>query len=401
MPDFHIYVLEPRGLNSPVVQDALALIDEVNGPVKVHWMDWLIPDPDHLQPFDDHAEMKGKKLPSEFGWRRFGYYSLNQINEDARYSQKLRTPHRLADFKEDIFDLRDRMEKVADDFYATTGADRNNSMVVMLTNWANPNNFFAVPDLFGRQCGFIQINHFVTHRMAAPHLPIAYELISMGIRHFAFSNLPIFLKHLHLESIGCMNDFYGRVEEMNRKLRSADICDTCLQRIREADVPFGVMQQLMEVFEKVRSYQLNLRNVLLEFTRPRITLGQQIRIEDTGAQVPLSPKEKAIYVLFASHPQGIPISHLPDYEEELFQIYSRYYTGTSGEDIQSIHQTIRTTVHRLCYNESGDLSQAVSKINRKLVGVLGELVATDYQIQGPNGEAKRIAAAESHLEITF
>ena len=400
MPDFHIYVLEPRGLNSPVVQDALALIQEVQGPVKVHWRDWLIPNPDRVEPFDDHTKTTGKKLPSEFAGdleRDAICFSL----EDARYSQKLRTPHRLADFREDIFDLRDRMEKVADDFYATTGADRSNSMVVMLTNVANPNNFFAVPDLFGKQVGFIQINHFVTHRMAAPHLPIAYELISMGIRHYAFSTLPIFLKHLHLESIGCMNDFYGRVEEMNRKLRSADICDTCLQRIREAEVPFGVMQQLMEVFEKVRSYQLNLRNVLLEFTRPRITLGHQIRIEDTGAQVPLSPKEKAIYLLFASHPQGIPISHLPDYEEELFQIYSRYYTGTSGEDIQSSHLTIRTTVHRLCYNESGDLSQAISKINRKLVSVLGELVAKNYQIQGPNGEAKLIAAAETHLEITF
>jgi len=186
---------------------------------------------------------------------------------------------------------------------------------------------------------------------------------------------------------------------MNRKLRSADICDTCLRRIREADLPFGVMRQLMEVFEKVRSYQLNLRNVLLDFTRPRITLGHQIRIEDTGAQVPLSPKEKAIYVLFASHPQGIPISHLPDYEEELFQVYSKFYTGTSGEDIQASHLMIRSTVRRLCYNESGDLSQAISRINRKLVSVLGELMATNYQIQGPNGEAKRIAAAESHMEI--
>jgi len=26
-------------------------------------------------------------------------------------------------------------------------------------------------------------------------------------------------------------------------------------------------------------------------------------------------------------------------------------------------------------------------------------MATNYQIQGPNGEAKRIAAAESHMEI--
>ena len=398
MPDFQIYVLEPRGLNSPVVQDALALIQEVQGPVKVHWIDWLIPDPDHVEPFDDHAETKGKKLPAEFGEDMISS-SLHESREEVLFNRKFRTPHRLANFQEDIFDLRDRMEKVADDFYATTGADRANSMVVMLTNVANPNNFFAVPDLFGKQCGFIQINHFVTHRMAAPHLPIAYELICMGIRHFAFSNLEVFLHHLHMESIGCMNDFYGRVEEMNRKLRSADICDTCLRRIREADVPFSVMRQLMEVFEKVRSYQLNLRNVLLEFTRPRITLGHHIRIEDTGAQVPLSPKEKAIYVLFASHPQGIPISHLPDYEEELFEVYSRYYTGTSGEDIQSSHLTIRTTVRRLCYNESGDLSQAISRINRKLVSVLGELVATNYQIQGPNGEAKRIAAAESHLEI--
>jgi len=128
MPDFQIFVLEPRGLNSPVVQDALALIQEVEGPVKVQWVDWLIPDPDHVEPFDDHAETKGKKLPTEFG----GYmasYSLPHSREDASFNRKLRTPHRLADFKEDIFDLRDRMEKVADDFYSTTGADRANSMV--------------------------------------------------------------------------------------------------------------------------------------------------------------------------------------------------------------------------------------------------------------------------------
>lgn len=405
MQSFIVHVLEQRGLNSPVVQSALNLIQQIEGPVTFRYHEWTMPGVERAKNID---QMQNKVRGRHTFARSWGYDSIHEeyvasrqrkasyslLEPRGTYNGKPLRPDPYSWVTEGTEDLKRRLDYITDDFYTATGADRSNSMVVIFTYENNENNYFAVPDLFGKQWAFIQSNHQVTHLMAAPHLPVAYELIAMPLRHFAFGDLRTFLDYLHMdESIGCMNDFYANLKEMERKLKSADICDRCINRIKEVNVPFALLRQTRDGFEKIRGYQQNLSNLLNEFELPHLELGYHLKVTNTGTLIHLAPKELSVYAFFAEFPGGIPLTHIPDHINRLNYWYLRFYTGTMDDP-----QAVDRTVHRLAYNEDNDLSQTISKLNRKIRSAMANLGNADpYLISGPNGLSKRIDAAQHNL----
>jgi len=401
MQSFTVHVLEQRGLNSPVVQSALDLIQQINGPVTFRYHEWTMPGVEHARDISEQLNrVKGRYLFAEnWGYPRI-QKELNRVRERTSTA-----PFHIKDHSyvmpdpyswviEGTEDLKRRLDYITDDFYTATGADRSNSMVVIFTYENNENNYFAVPDLFGKQWAFIQSNHQVTHLMAAPHLPVAYELLAMPLRHFAFGDLKTFLEHLHIdESIGCMNDFYANLEEMERKLKSADICTRCVNRIKEVGVPYALLRQTRDGFEKIRGFQQNLANLLDAFELPQLELGYHLKVANTGTLIHLAPKELSVYAFFAEFPNGIPLTHVPDHINRLRHWYLRFYTGTMDD-----RGAIDRTVERLAKNEDNDLSQTISKLNKKIKTAMANLGNADpYLISGPNGHAKKITAAQHNL----
>lgn len=403
MQSFTVHVLEQRGLNSPVVQSALDLIQQIEGPVVFRHHEWTMSGAEEVEPINKRlSRVKGRKnFAQNWGDDQFlkADYSVNSSEREEffRKDERVIFPDPYSWVSEGTKALKSRLEAIAVDFYTATGADRSNSIVVILTNENNENNYFAVPDLFGKQWAFIQSNHQVTHLMAAPHLPIAYELLTMPLRHFAFGDLNTFLNHLHVdESIGCMNDFYGNLNEMERKLKSADICDECIEHIKKVGVPYPLLRQTRDGLEKIRVYQQNLGNLLNEFDLPRLELGYHLKVSNTGSLIQLAPKELAIYAFFAEFPDGLPLTYAPDHIARLRHWYLRFYTGTMDDP-----QVIDRTVLRLANNEDDDLSQTISKLNRKIRLAMVNLGdAKPYLIAGPNGGSKKIIAAGSDL-VTF
>jgi len=403
MQSFTVHVLEQRGLNSPAVQSALNLIQQIDGPVVFRHHEWTMSGAEEVKPINKRlTKVKGRKNFAQ-NWGEHQLlkvdYSVNSSEREELYhkDEQVIFPDPYSWVSEGTIALKSRLEAIAVDFYTATGADRSNSIVVILTNENNENNYFAVPDLFGKQWAFIQSNHQVTYLMAAPHLPIAYELLTMPLRHFAFGDLTTFLEHLHVdESIGCMNDFYGNLSEMERKLKSADICDQCIERIKKVGVPYALLRQTRDGLEKIRVYQQNLGNLLNEFDLPRLELGYHLKVSNTGSLIQLAPKELAIYAFFAEFPDGLPLTHVNDHNGRLRHWYLRFYTGSMDDP-----QAIDRTVQRLANNEDDDLSQTISKLNRKIREAMVNLGdARPYLIAGPNGGSKKIIAAGSDL-VTF
>jgi len=401
MQSFTVHVLEQRGLNSPVVQSALNLINQVDGPVTFRYHEWTMTGATAVTPIKNRlTRVKGRKNFAE-NWGRYSHSMMkieaSVIEEPFLIDAKEIFPDPYSWVSEGTLALRGRLDAIADDFYTATGADRSNSIVVILTTENNENNYFAVPDLFGKQWAFIQSNHQVTHLMAAPHLPVAYELLAMPLRHFAFGDLETFLTYLHVdESIGCMNDFYADLSEMERKLKSADICDRCIERIKEVEVPYALLRQTRDGFEKIRVYQQNLANLLHAFELPRLELGYHLKVSNTGSLIQLAPKELAVYAFFAEFRNGLPLTHVPDHIDRLRHWYLRFYTGTMDD-----RRAVDRTVNRLALNEDDDLSQTISKLNKKIRLAMVNLGdSKPYLIAGPNGGSKRIIAAAREL-VTF
>lgn len=134
----------------------------------------------------------------------------------------------------------------------------------------------------------------------------------------------------------------------------------------------------------------------------RLEVGYRLVVQPGKREMALAPKERALYQFFLLHPEGVIFSHLPDYFDELTALYLRFYTGSS-DDRDSPRSVAERVIRKLAFDIDGDRSQTVSKINRKVRTVLQGMTDNplDFCIVGPNGGAKRVAAASDRRCIQW
>lgn len=100
-------------------------------------------------------------------------------------------------------------------------------------------------------------------------------------------------------------------------------------------------------------------------------------------KIKLSPLDKAIYLLFLRHPEGINFSYLPDYREELMETYKKLMnyrtTASMWKSIEDVTDPTKNSINEKC-----------ARIRRAFIDILGNYLASSYYITGNRGEKKRI-----------
>lgn len=106
--------------------------------------------------------------------------------------------------------------------------------------------------------------------------------------------------------------------------------------------------------------------------------------------IKLSPLDKAIYLLFLRHPEGINFSYLPDYREELMGIYKKLMnyrtTASMRKSVEDVTDPTKNSINEKC-----------ARIRRAFIDVLGNYLASTYYITGSRGEAKKIVLDRSFV----
>lgn len=106
--------------------------------------------------------------------------------------------------------------------------------------------------------------------------------------------------------------------------------------------------------------------------------------EVTEQEIRLSPLDKAVYLLFLRHEEGINFSFLPDYRKELMEIYrSLMNYRTTAAMQKSINDVTDPT--------NNSINEKCARIRRAFVSALGEVKAGEFYIAGLRGEEKKIA----------
>ena len=100
-------------------------------------------------------------------------------------------------------------------------------------------------------------------------------------------------------------------------------------------------------------------------------------------EIKLRPLEKALYRLYLDHPEGIGLSFLCDYREELNNIYKQI---SSIGDLEEMKARIDDIVNVT----KSSAVEKISKIKAAFVKAIGEELAKNYYIQGGNGEVKKV-----------
>ena len=109
-------------------------------------------------------------------------------------------------------------------------------------------------------------------------------------------------------------------------------------------------------------------------------------------QIKLTPLEKTLYMLYLFHPEGIEITSLCDYKNEMYHIYT--HISKSG-DINEM----KSRIDDLANVTTESASQKISKIKTKFEDVIGSELAKNYYIKGEKSEVRKIDINRKLVEV--
>lgn len=266
-------------------------------------------------------------------------------------------------------------------------------LVVILSDKANDRNWFGGISDDGRNV-FVHTGYWDYYFDSSIDFryPVAYEVISWVLRSVAYESPRQMFERVHHTTIGCYMDLCTNKKDVLMKMRTADICPSCMQDIAERDLSSALVSQCIETMEGIRR-SMTFRERFEIVNRPsRLEIrGEMKRIHllDLGGEkVPLNPKERAVYLLFLKHEAGIRLANLQDHAEELAGYYRRFSIDSEPEKIEE-------AIQRLVNPLENNLSEVLSRIRRKFRDAVGQKMAAFYCIDGPSGSEKRISLDRS------
>lgn len=261
-------------------------------------------------------------------------------------------------------------------------------IVVLLTDIANDKNWFGAVSPSMKNF-FIQTSnweHFFGNGIDI-RFPIAYEVIIWVMRYYMFPNNEAVLKSIHKNPIGCIMDFCQDKSQIILKMRTADVCNQCMNHFVTRDVSILYSQQFFDILEGIRkSMTFRGRSVILHKPSALEIKGrtQKIFFADLGGlELRLNPKEKALFLLFLNYPEGLILNELQDYKEEITASYSSFCNHTDND---AIKQSISNLINPM----EQDRDIVLSRINKKIKDTVGEILMDFYTIKGERGERKKI-----------
>ena len=261
----------------------------------------------------------------------------------------------------------------------------NNEFVILLTDIANKQNWFAALDERMPYNGFIHTADWDFYIDCSPAFPIAYEVIALTLQKHMFDGLYDLRTKVHETPIGCVNDMCIHKREIILKLRTGDVCKDCIEKA-EGNMSLHEMHHALQLLSSLRENMLFSQNLKRFSPLSKLKISSQNKIfltDFNNMEIKLRPLEKALYFLFLRHPNGIYHSSLSEHRDELYEIYGSI--ATMG-DLHEMRSRIDDMVNAL--NDSA--SQKMSRIKRVFEEAIGPDLAVHYYIKGEPGQKKKI-----------
>ena len=122
----------------------------------------------------------------------------------------------------------------------------------------------------------------------------------------------------------------------------------------------------------------------IKVSRLTISKDYTILLTDYQKEVKMEPIVKAIYLLFLKHPEGISFKYLPDYRNELADIYQKIKPlGLTERAIRSIEDVTNPLLN--------SINEKCSRIRAAFQREVDATLLEQYVIIGKSGEAEKIA----------
>jgi hypothetical protein len=267
--------------------------------------------------------------------------------------------------------------------------------IILLTDHTNEYGWFTAGDPKGHRNIFVHTAFWEQYTGSNHRYPVAYHVVAAVLKKLTFSDYSDLNAHLHQEARGCINDFCADKKKISLKLRTADICTSCMELLDQRKVDKAVIGQVIAVIEGIRKQMLFKSRWKLSPKPLKIYIkGETKRIifpELGNLEVKLTPLEKTLFLLFLAHPEGIRLVDLSDFRPELKRIYQGLYIGSNPG-------LIALNIDTLTDPLNNSASEKLSRIKSKFISSLGADLAAIYYPRGKNAEPKKIELKRELVE---
>ena len=162
------------------------------------------------------------------------------------------------------------------------------------------------------------------------------------------------------------------------------------RNIKTQDLYNSLIEEVKHKVQKLKEYGLSEKDIasLLRSEQPLLQLTvskcYKIFLGEKRTEVCMEPLVKAVYLLFLKHPEGIMFKYLPDYREELMQIYVRLKpNGLSDRALHSIEDVTNPQLN--------SINEKCARIRGAFLTQFDDYIAQHYYITGGRGAAKKIS----------
>ena len=281
------------------------------------------------------------------------------------------------------------------DYYRNTHSIPQEDFVVLLTMRRNALNWFSHQQ---DKNVFVHTGDWDYYTNANPKYPIAYQVLENVMQSLmTIDSINIPNECIHSDTRGCMNDFCQNKDQILLKLRTADICPTCMNKIIEEKIDNHIVDQVHETFEGIRQELLFKQKFKIpnEPVPIKVTERKQIILPTlNNLEIRLNPLFKTVYIFYLKHPEGVRLKDLSSFKTELLDIYGRL---SSADD----NQVIKAKISDLISPLSSSFSQKKSKINKIITDLLGDSLAQFYRIEGQPATPFRINLPSELIQIQY
>ena len=155
-----------------------------------------------------------------------------------------------------------------------------------------------------------------------------------------------------------------------------------------------LMEEMKNNIRRLRYYgvkDVDIKTVLYGEELPKLVITKDFKImieNREGQEIKMEPLVKAVFFLFLRHPEGIVFKHLPDYREELTNIYKKLRPlGLNSRSMRSLED-----VTNPCLNS---INEKCARIRAAFISQFDDHLAKHYYIEGVRGKAKKISLPRS------
>lgn len=151
-----------------------------------------------------------------------------------------------------------------------------------------------------------------------------------------------------------------------------------------------LMEEVKERVLRLKEYGISEAEIVSSLhggsqplTQLIISRNYRIYLGDERREVHLEPLLKSVYLLFLKHQEGISFKDLPDYREELAQIYNKVKPwGLTERALRSIEDVTNPMLN--------SINEKCARIRKVFIDMLNSSLAEQYYIKGSRGKVKKI-----------